>query len=89
MKMRSYMKQFMFGAVALMGASVVMADSLEVAGTVSGLYEVRRWSFNDPANPKTMDPNNNNVYGEDGYVWFGTDGTAAAGSGDSVASAAT
>ena len=78
------MKKFLLGAVALMGASIAMADSIEVAGTVSGLHEARRWSLSESA--KTLDPNNNNVYGEDGYVWFGTDGTAAAGSGDSVAS---
>ena len=84
-KAKSGLKQFVIGAVALMGASVVMADSVEVAGTVSGLNEVRRWSLDEPATPKTMDPNNNNIYGEDGYVWFGTDGTALAGSGDAVA----
>tara|TARA_B110000285_G_scaffold11565_2_gene11504 strand:- start:5042 stop:8002 length:2961 start_codon:yes stop_codon:yes gene_type:complete len=80
-------KKYLSSAVFLLTATAAMAaDSLELAGAVSGLYEVQRWSLDDPANPKTMDPNNNNVYGEDGYIWFGTDGTAAAGSGGTVTS---
>lgn len=50
------------------------ADTVTAVGTVSGLNEVRWWSLD--TGPKTLDPNNNNVYGEDGYVWFGTDGGA-------------
>tara|TARA_B110000285_G_scaffold229133_1_gene293315 strand:- start:334 stop:1131 length:798 start_codon:yes stop_codon:yes gene_type:complete len=70
----------LLASITVASTAAIAADSVTAVGTVSGLNEVRWWSLDTGA--KTLDPNNNNIYGEDGYVWFGTDGTAVGGTSD-------